>query len=116
MRYSTVLAADPDHEEARRGMAEAEKGRKLSQMSEEEMMAAAQAMSMHSELGLEQAEVPGDRWVDHTGRNGVGAVAPSLPTEHPEGNGSTYLRFTVRLPTRAASAGEQAFEVQAGPR
>ena len=42
--YRQVLAEDPDHDEARRGVAEAEKGQRLATMSEEEMMAAVQKM------------------------------------------------------------------------
>ena len=49
--YRQVLAEDPDHDEARRGVAEAEKGQRLATMSEEEMMAAVQKMQLHSDIG-----------------------------------------------------------------
>ena len=49
--YRQVLAEDPDHDEARRGVSEAEKGQRLATMSEEEMMAAVQKMQLHSDIG-----------------------------------------------------------------
>ena len=97
MCYSQVLGKDPDHEEARRGVTEAEKGRKFANMSEEELLASAQALSMHAELGLEHAEQPGQRWTDATAQfttpayhPGAGAlVTPSQPEPHQQGHGQT---------------------------
>jgi len=51
--YRQVLAEDPDHDEARRGVSEAEKGQRLATMSEEEMMAAVQKMQLHSDIGAQ---------------------------------------------------------------
>jgi hypothetical protein len=57
--YAQVLGEDPDHDEARRGVSEAEKGQRLANMTEEEMLAQMASMELHAGLGMEQAEAPG---------------------------------------------------------
>lgn len=48
-----------DPSQARRGISEAEKGKRLASMSEEEMLAHISAMQLHMDLGMEAAEAPG---------------------------------------------------------
>ena len=120
--YGTVLAEDPDHDEARRGVAEAEKGKRLAGMSEEEMLAHISAMQLHMDLGMEAAEAPGSSKVRaaQLGRGAGGAMGlptPTQPMAHREGHGAHFLRVCIRLPPDAtADAGEQAFDVQYGGR
>jgi predicted transcriptional regulator len=112
--YGQVLAEDPDHDEARRGVNEAEKGRRLASMTEEEIMAQVAAMQLHAELGMEQAEAPGSSKVraSHL-RAGASLPTPSQPVAHREGHGPNFIRFCVRLaPDASTDAGEQGFDVQ----
>jgi hypothetical protein len=83
-------------------------------MSEEEMLASAQSMLLHSELGLDEAEAPGQRIIDHTTES---IAAPSQPLAHPAGHGPRYVRFWVQMPVgTVGAAGERAFDVQVSER
>jgi hypothetical protein len=120
--YGQVLSDDPYHDEARRGVSEAEKGKRLSSMTEEEVMAQIAAMQLHAGLGMDEAEAPGSSKVrasqiDRAGGGAVLGATPTQPAAYRDGHGVKFVRVCVRLPPDASSsAGEQGFDVQYGTR
>ena len=68
------------------------------------MLASAQSMLLHSELGLDEAEAPGQRMIDHTAES---IAAPSQPLAHPAGHGPRYVRFWVQMPVGTVGAAAQ---------